>query len=54
LSWEGGRINSLLDNLADAVTIHDAEGRLVYVNKATGTLMGGQSRDEIVDADPGA
>jgi len=43
-----------LDNLADAVTIHDADAKLVYVNEATATLMGGQSTDEIVDAEPGA
>src|SRR3954454_24809825 len=43
-----------LDNLADSVTIHDADGKLVYVNEATRMLMGGQSTDEIVDAEPGA
>jgi PAS domain S-box-containing protein len=43
-----------LDNLADSVTIHDADAKLVYVNEATRTLMGGQSTDEIVDAEPGA
>ncbi len=43
-----------LDNLADSVTIHDADGKLVYVNEVTRTLMGGQSTDEIVDAEPGA
>jgi PAS domain S-box-containing protein len=43
-----------LDNLADAVTIHDARGKLLYVNQATGTLMGGMSVDEILASDPGA
>ena len=43
-----------LDNLADSVTIHDAQGKLIYVNEATRMLMGGQSTDEIVDAEPGA
>ena len=43
-----------LDNLADSVTIHDARGKLVYVNEATATLMGGQSVEEILAAPPGA
>jgi len=43
-----------LDNLADSVTIHDARGKLLYVNEATAELMGGQSVEEILAADPGA
>jgi PAS domain S-box-containing protein len=43
-----------LDNLADSVTIHDASGKLVYVNEATRGLMGAQSTEQIVDAEPGA
>jgi PAS domain S-box-containing protein len=43
-----------LDNLADAVTIHDARGQLVYVNEATGRLMGGKSVEEILAMPPGA
>lgn len=29
-----------LDNLADSVTIHDAEGRIIYANEATARMMG--------------
>jgi PAS domain-containing protein len=43
-----------LDNLADSVTIHDASGKLLYVNEATRKLMGGQSVEEILAAAPGA
>ena len=42
-----------LDNLADSVTIHDARGKLLYVNEATAELMG-TSVDEILAAEPGA
>ncbi|HEY8769934.1 MAG TPA: SpoIIE family protein phosphatase [Thermoleophilaceae bacterium] len=43
-----------LDNLADSVTIHDASGKLLYVNEATSRLMGGQSVEDILSAAPGA
>jgi PAS domain S-box-containing protein len=43
-----------LDNLADSVTIHDARGKLLYVNEATARLMGGQSVEQILAAPPGA
>jgi len=43
-----------LDNLADSVTIHDARGKLLYVNQATASLMGGQSVEEILASPPGA
>ena len=43
-----------LDNLADSVTIHDASGKLLYVNEATRALMGGKSVQEILRAEPGA
>src|SRR5437763_11239919 len=42
-----------LDNLADSVTIHDAEGRLLYVNEATAGLMG-MDVEEILGSEPGA
>jgi stage II sporulation SpoE-like protein/GAF domain-containing protein/PAS domain-containing protein len=56
---ESGRVSTellrlALDNLADSVTIHDAEGRLVYVNEATRALMQNQSVEEIVEAEPGS
>jgi PAS domain S-box-containing protein len=56
---ENGRLDPALlrlavDSLADSVTIHDAHGKLVYINDATAGLMGGQSVDEILAAPPGA
>jgi PAS domain S-box-containing protein len=43
-----------LDNLADSVTIHDSRGKLLYVNQATVKLMGAESREEVLAAEPGA
>jgi len=42
-----------LDNLADAVTIHDATGKLLYANQATARMMG-MTLDEVLSAAPGA
>ena len=42
-----------LDNLADAVTIHDASGKLLYANEATARMMG-MDLDEILSAPAGA
>jgi hypothetical protein len=43
-----------LDNLADSVTIHDARGKLLYVNEATAKLMGAESVEKVLAAEPGA
>jgi hypothetical protein len=43
-----------LDNLADSVTIHDASGKLLYVNEATAKLMGAESVEKVLAAEPGA
>jgi PAS domain S-box-containing protein len=56
---EGGQLSAALlrlalDNLADSVTIHDSRGKLVYVNEATASLMGGKSVEEILAMPPGA
>jgi PAS domain S-box-containing protein len=42
-----------LDNLADSVTVHDAQGKLLYVNEATAELMG-MSVEDILGSEPGA
>ena len=42
-----------VDNLADAVTIHDATGNLLYANEATARMMG-MTLDEVLSAAPGA
>jgi PAS domain S-box-containing protein len=42
----------LVHTLAEAVTMNDAEGRLVYVNPAAVELLGAGSAEELVNADP--
>ncbi len=42
----------LVHNLAEAVTMNDADGRLVYVNPAAVALLGAGSAEELVRADP--
>jgi PAS domain S-box-containing protein len=42
----------LVHTLAEAVTMNDAEGRLVYVNPAAVELLGAESAEELVHADP--
>ncbi len=42
-----------VDNLADAVTIHDATGNLLYANEATARMMG-MTLDEVLSAAPGS
>ena len=42
-----------VDNLADAVTINDATGNLLYANEATARMMG-MTLDEVLSAAPGA
>jgi PAS domain S-box-containing protein len=45
------RLTTALDTLAEAVTIHDAQGRMVYVNQAAAATFGSSdSGQEIADA----
>jgi anti-sigma regulatory factor (Ser/Thr protein kinase)/PAS domain-containing protein len=46
------RLEGILDVLAEAVTVHDSAGRLVYANDAAVRLLGATSRDEVLRADP--
>jgi PAS domain S-box-containing protein len=48
-----GRLERILDSLAEAVTVHDARGKLVYANGAAATLLGAESGDELLAAEPG-
>ena len=48
-----GRLERILDSLAEAVTVHDARGKLVYANGAAATLLGAESVDELLAAEPG-
>jgi PAS domain S-box-containing protein len=47
------RLEGILDVMAEAVTVHDAAGRLVYANDAAVQLLGASSRDELLLANPG-
>jgi PAS domain S-box-containing protein len=43
----------ILDALAEAVTVNDADGRTVWANEAAARLLGAASIDEVVAARPG-
>ena len=47
------RLERILGSLAEAVTVHDEDGRLVYANPAAATLLGAESIDELLAAEPG-
>ena len=42
----------ILDRLAEAVTVQDAAGRLVYANHRAAALLGFASQDDLLAADP--
>ena len=46
------RLTTALDTLAEAVTIQDEHGHLVYANQAAGALLGFASGAELVKQDP--
>ena len=47
------RLERILDALAEAVTVNDAHGRVVYANEAAVELLGAESVDELLAAEPG-
>ena len=47
-------LRAALDTLAEAVAIHDAEGRLLYVNEAMAGVLGAASAEEALAMEPGA
>ena len=47
------RLEGVLGALSEAVTVHDREGRFVYVNTAAVHLLGAGSAEEILRAEPG-
>ena len=49
----GRRLDAILGSLAEAVTVHDDEGRTVYANEAAVKLLGAESIDEVLSAQPG-
>ena len=47
------RLERILGVLAEAVTVHDERGKLVYANSAAATLLGANSVNELLAAKPG-
>ena len=47
------RLERILGVLAEAVTVHDEQGKLVYANAAAVTLLGAASVEELLAAEPG-
>jgi PAS domain S-box-containing protein len=48
------QLDAVLDGLAEAVTVMDADGRQVYANDAAVELLRLESADELLEAEPGA
>ena len=49
----GRRLDAILGSLAEAVTVHDAAGQVVYANEAAVRLLGADSIEEVLTAEPG-
>ena len=47
------RFERILGALAEAVTVHDEHGRIVYANEAAARLLGASSVDDVLAAEPG-
>jgi PAS domain S-box-containing protein len=47
------RLERILGSLAEAITVHDEQGRTVYANDAAARLLGAASVDEVLAAQPG-
>jgi serine phosphatase RsbU (regulator of sigma subunit)/PAS domain-containing protein len=49
----GRRLDAILGSLAEAVTVHDERGKTIYANEAAARLLGAESVDEVLRAEPG-
>jgi PAS domain S-box-containing protein len=47
------RLEALLANIAEAITLFDRSGRIVYANRAAAELLGADGPQELIDADQG-
>jgi PAS domain S-box-containing protein len=47
------RLEGILGALSEAVTVNDAAGKVVYANAAAARLLGAESVDEVLAAEPG-
>ncbi|HUA12647.1 MAG TPA: SpoIIE family protein phosphatase [Solirubrobacteraceae bacterium] len=48
-----GRLEAVLENLAEAITVIDAQGRTVFANQAAVDLLGLGSAEDLAEAKPG-
>ncbi|HEX5617618.1 MAG TPA: SpoIIE family protein phosphatase, partial [Solirubrobacteraceae bacterium] len=48
------RLDGILGSLGEAVTVHDDQGKTVYANEAAARLLGCDSVEEVLTAEPGA
>jgi serine phosphatase RsbU (regulator of sigma subunit)/PAS domain-containing protein len=53
LSAAQERLDGILGALAEAVTVHDAAGRILYANRAAADLLGVAGVEDLLAADPG-
>ena len=47
------RLDGILGSLGEAVTVHDEQGKTVYVNEAAVRLLGSETVDDVLQAEPG-
>jgi PAS domain S-box-containing protein len=47
------RLDGILGSLGEAVTVHDERGKTVYANEAAARLLGCESVEEVLAAEPG-
>jgi PAS domain S-box-containing protein len=47
------RLDGILGSLGEAVTVHDEQGRTVYVNDAAVELLGSPDAQDVLEAEPG-
>ena len=47
------RLDGILGSLGEAVTVHDERGKTVYVNDAAVALLGAESIEQVLAAEPG-
>ncbi|MDX6554007.1 MAG: hypothetical protein QOD86_202, partial [Miltoncostaeaceae bacterium] len=54
LEFAEARLTAALGNLAEAVTVQDPDGRLIYANEAAASALGFGSPEELLATPPGA
>jgi PAS domain S-box-containing protein len=48
------RLDAVLSNLAEAITVTGADGRMAFANQAAAELLGAASPEELIQAEPGS